>query len=213
MPLLAGSHREIDGRYTMRSVVDALAQLHEVGDLRDGEQVGILTMPVRLPDGTYSGVMSVVAPPPPSPPKSIVLMPASSGFTARTPLGTPVTYTIDVLDNAVSDAEGNVTLANGQCVHHVQLKLASFYEFSETDDAVVRLTIRFLGLEDRCSRALDADFLPGCTALDYALVRGIEIKRFKPVVQYVLRHRPHLSASAVALALRRAGMTLPRSVR
>lgn len=134
-------------------------------------------------------------------------MPSSGEFTALTTLGERVTYTIDVLDGATSDADGNLELANGQFLHGVVLKPVPFYEFSETDDKIVRLALKFLQAEN----PIEPDLLPGIERLDYALVARIRIEHLKPVQHYVLKRMPQLSPSAVSSALKRAGIRLPRS--
>ena len=131
-------------------------------------------------------------------------------------LGERFTYPIDVLDEAKSDAAGNVELSNGVFVHGVVLKPAPFYKFSTTDHKIVRLALEFLKAEDQGYREIEPDLLPGWGFLDYALIRRIRIGRLKPLQHYVLKHLtqkhlPRLSPSDVSGALKRAGMRLPRS--
>jgi hypothetical protein len=81
-------------------------------------------------------------------------MPPSGEFTALTTSGDRMTYAIGQLNNALSDAAGNVELANGSLLHGIMLKPVPFYEFSETDGTIVRLALKFLEAEDHCYRPL-----------------------------------------------------------
>ena len=211
MGLFAPPVRDFEGRKSLRSLADALEKLRELDGLSDQETVEIKTYPLELFDGRRTGCVSVVRPRRADNSTFIVLMPSSGEFTALTTLGERVTYTIDVLDGATSDADGNVELANGQFLHSVVLKPVPFYEFSETDDKIVRLALKFLQAENQCYRPIEPDLLPGIELLNYALVARIRIERLKPVQHYVLKLLPQLSPSAVSSALKRAGIRLPRS--
>jgi hypothetical protein len=141
MGLFAPPVRDFDGRKSLRSLADGLEKLRELDGLSDQETVEIKASPLELFDGRRTGCVSVVRPRRADNSTFIVLMPSSGEFTALTTLGERVTYTIDVLDGATSDADGNLELANGQFLHSVVLKPVPFYEFSETDDKIVRLAL------------------------------------------------------------------------
>jgi hypothetical protein len=126
MSLFAPPVREFDGRKSLRSIADALEKLRELDGLSDEETVEIKTYPLQLYDGRQTGPVGVVRPRRADNSAFIVLMPSSAGFTALTTLGERVTYTIDVLDEAKSDAAGNLELSNGVFVHGVVLKSAPF---------------------------------------------------------------------------------------
>ena len=217
MSLFAPPVREFDGRKSLRSIADALEKLRELDGLSDEETVEIKTHPLQLYDGRQTGPVGVVRPRRADDSAFIVLMPSSAGFTALTTLGERVTYPIDVLDEAKSDAAGNVELSNGVFVHGVVLNPAPFYKFSRIDDMIVRLALEFLNAEDRCYRKKAPDLLPDLEVLDYALVADIRIERLKPVRAYVETRLMELSIefspSVITGALRRAGMRLPRSTR
>jgi hypothetical protein len=210
MALFASPVREFDGRKSLRSLADALEKLRELDGLSDQETVQIKTRPLELFDGRRTGCVSIVRPPRGDNSTFIVLMPSSGAFTALTPLGR-LTYTIDLLNGAISDADGNVELANGQFGHGVILKPVPFYEFSETDAKIVRGALRFLQAENQCYRPVEPDLLPGIERLDYGLVERIRIEHLKRVQHYVLKSMPQLSPAAVSGALKRAGMVMPRS--
>jgi|ERR1044072_2459055 hypothetical protein len=211
MGLFAPPVREFDGRASLRSLADALEKLRELDGFSEGDTVELKTYPLELFDGRRTGPVSVLRPARSGRPPFVVLMPSSGEFTALTTIGERLTYAIGELHDAVSDAAGNVELANGCLLHGVTLKPVPFYEFSATEDKIVRLALKFLGAEASCYRPLEPNLLPKVEVLDYALVARIHIERLKPVQQYVLKCLPALSPSAVSSALKRAGIRLPRS--
>jgi hypothetical protein len=212
MPLLGYPYLEYDGRQTMRSLADALTKLRELGDLSDNENVEIKTMGLRLPDGRLSGTVLVLGPWQLDGTRRVIFMPSSSKFSAKTTLGDRWTYAIPALDNATSDSEGNVELANGQFLHAIDLIPApAHYDLTRTEELIVIGAIVFLKLENQCFRLLDGKLLAGVELLDYAAVAKVRIKRVKPVVQYIKKHLLDVSETFIRAALKRAGMQFPRA--
>src|SRR5207244_10755606 len=122
----------------------------------------------------------------------IIVVPPSATLSARTTLGHRQHYEIQELDNATSDSEGNVELANRQFLHQIKLIPApAHYDFTPTEDKIVMATIVFLQqeglLEHQCHRSLDEKLLPGVKVLDYAQVAKVQIKRLKPVVRFIMK--------------------------
>ena len=212
MPLLRYPYLEYDGRKTMRSLADALTKLRELGSLSDSDNVEIKTMGLRLPDGRLSGTVSVLGPHQQDGTRRIILMPSSARFSAKTTLGERRTYAILELDNAKSDSEGNVELADGQFLHAIDLIPApAHYDLTRTEQLIVVGTILFLKLKKECFRPVDENLAPGVEVLDYAAVAKVRIKRLKPIVQYIKKHLPDVSETIICSALKRAGMQFPRS--
>ena len=216
MPLLQYPYLEYDGRKTMRSLADALAKLRELGNLSDGEKVEIRTMGIRLPDGRPSGVVSVLGPQQKDGTRMVIFMPPSATFSARTTLGDRQHYEIQELNNATSDSEGNVELANRH-LHQINLIPApAHYDFTLTEHKIVMATIVFLQreglLEHQCHRLVDEKLLPGVKLLDYAQVAKVQIKRLKPVVRFIMNLKlPDVTETSIRATLKRAGMQLPRA--
>jgi hypothetical protein len=217
MPLLRYPHLQCDGRKTMRSLADALTKLRELGSLSDRENVEIKTTGMRLPDGRLSGIVSVLGPQQQDGTRMIIFMPSSATFSARTTLGHRVQYEIQKLNDARSDSEGNVELANGQFLHQIKLiPAAAHYDFTPTEQQIVRAAIVFLQreglLEHQCYRSVD-EMLPDVKLLDYAQVAKVRIKRLKPVVHYIMDDLklPCVTEALIRATLKRAGMQLPRS--
>jgi hypothetical protein len=217
MPLLQYPYLEYDGRKTMRSLADGLAKLRELGNLSDGEKVEIRTMGFRLPDGRPSGVVSVLGPQQQDGTRMVIFMPPSATFSARSTLGDRQHYEIQELNNATSDSEGNVELANRRFLHQIKLMPAlAHYDFTLTEDEIVMAAIVFLQreglLEHQCYRSVDEKLLPGVKLLDYAQVAKVHIKRLKPVVRFIMKlNLRDVTETFIRATLKRAGMQLPRA--
>jgi hypothetical protein len=218
MPLLRYPYLEYDGRKTMRSLADALTKLRELGNLSDRENVEIKTTGIRLPDGRLSGIVSVLGPQQQDGTRMVIFMPSSATFSAKITLGDRLQYEIQKLNDATSDAEGNVELANGQFLHQIELRPAhAHYDFTPTEKEIVVTAIAFLQreglLEHQCYRSVDEKLLPGVKLLDYAQVAKVQIKRLKPVVRYIMDDLklPYVTEALIRATLKRAGMQLPRS--
>ena len=213
MPLLRYPYIEYDGRKTMRSLADALAKLREQGNLLDGQDVEIKTMGIRLPDGRLSGTVSVLGPHQHDGTRRVIFMPSSTTFSAKTTVGDRQLYEIQKLNDAKSDSEGNVELANGQFLHQIELIPApAHYDFRETEKKIVMAAIEFLQLEHQCYRSPDEKLLPDMKFVDYAQIAKVQIKRLKPVVRFIMELKlPDVTEGFIAATLKRAGMQLPRS--
>src|SRR3954468_23893662 len=208
--LFAAPVREHDGRRTMRSVADALTRLRECGELAEDEHIEIKTSPIQLPNGRDTGFVVVVGPPRPLGAISVVRMPSAAQFRARTTLGDRCTFPIGKLNGADCDCAGNAQLATGEYVHAVELiPAAGHYELTFLEQVIVRLALKCLGEEDRCSAPLHGT-LPGVAPLRYDAIATIRIRRLKRVQSYIADRIPVLSPYVVAKALAGAGMKLPR---
>jgi hypothetical protein len=218
MPLLRYPYLEYDGRKTMRSLADALTKLRELGNLSDRETVEIKTSGIRLPDGRLSGIVSVLGSQQQQDgTRRVIFMPSSATFSAKTTLGDRQQYEIQKLNDATSDSEGNVELANGQFLHQIELIPApAHYDFTLTEKEIVKAAIAFLQqeglLEHQCYRSVDEELLPDMKFVDYAQVAKIQIKRLKPVVRFIMELKlPDVTETFIRAALKRAGMQLPRA--
>ena len=196
----------------MRSLIDALTKLRELGALYDGKDAEIRTKGVKLPDGKLTGFVVVLGPIAADGSRCVIRMPSSARFAAATTLHERHVYEIPLLNGAISDCDGNVQLATGEYLHQVDLIPAPcHYDFEATEHSIVHHAVRFLGVEDQCYRPMHEELLPNELRLDYHLVAQIRIDRLKPVQHYVMGHVPNVSMSFIAQTLRRAGMRLPRS--
>jgi hypothetical protein len=140
----------------------------------------------------------------------VIRMPSSLRFTARTTRGEQLTYEIALLNDAISDSDGNVQLSEGQFLHQIDLiPTRSAYDFTTTQ--VVRHALKFLRVEDQCYLPIDGRLLPGVRLLHYGTLRNVRIPNVKAVQNYVEKHLTGVSRPAIVTALKRAGMQFPRS--
>jgi hypothetical protein len=212
MPTIGQSLHEYDGRQTMRSLADALEKLRELGAFSDGEHAEIKTMVLELPDRRTMGLVAVLGPCQRDESRWVIRMPSSLRFTARTTRGERLTYEIAHLNGAISDSDGNVQLSEGQFLHQIDLIPSRLnYDFTATQDAIVRRALKFLQVEDQCYRPLDDELLPGLRVLHYDTLRNVRIPSLKAVQNYVEDHLEGVSRPDVVTALKRAGMQFPRS--
>ena len=216
MPLLRYPYLEYDGRKTMRSLADALTKLRELG-MSDRDNVEIKTTGISLPDGRLSGIVSVLGPQQQDGTRRVIFMPPSASFSARTTLGDRQHCEIQKLNDATSNSEGNVELADGQFLHQIELIPApAHYDFTPTEKEIVMAAIAFLQreglLEHQCYRSVDENLLPGVNFLDYAQVAKVRIKRLKPVVRSIMKLKlPDVTEAVIRASLKRAGMRFPRA--
>jgi len=132
-----------DGRATLSTLADALAKLQELGALADEDHAQIRTIPMRLPDGGTAAIVEII--PRVARPRRSILMPSSTGFTAKDTLGAQHRYEIGRLDGAIGDADGNVQLRDGVYVHAVELVPARLVrELTLEQERILRLAINFL---------------------------------------------------------------------
>jgi hypothetical protein len=205
--------REYDGRRTLRSLADALAKLQEFGGLANGEGVEIKTWGLMLPDGRSTGFLVVIGPSRADGSRWVIRMPSSGRFVACTTRGERQTYDIAVLDNATSDAEGNVRLEDGRLLHRIDFIPAPFLRhLTGIEEAIVEHALEFLGVEDECYRPIHNELPPDVQMLRYDLIWDIRIERLKPVQHHVCRKVPNASPSVVAATLKYVGMRMPRSI-
>jgi hypothetical protein len=212
MRLLRDPYVEYDGRKSMRSLADALTKLRAEHHLDEGQKVTIQTMGVRLPDRRLSGFVWVFGPQRSDGARMVIFMPSSARFSGRDTLGDNHTYMISELDDATSDSDGNVQLADGRFLHAIELIPApAHYDFSLTERRIVQAALSFTDLGHQCYRALDEELLPGLKVLDYAEVAKVRIRSLKSVVRHVINLLPDVSDRQITETLKRAGVQLPRS--
>jgi len=212
MTIVGQQLHEYDGRQTMRSLADALEKLRELGAFSDGERAEIKTMVLELPDRLTMSLVAVLGPRRCDGSRWVIRMPSSQRFTARTTRGEQLTYEIALLNDAVSDPDGNVQLSDGQFLHQIDLiPSPRDYDFTTTQDAIVRHALKFLQMEDQGYLPLDDRLFPGVRVLHYGTLRNLRIPNVKSLQNYVEDHLPGVSRPAIVTALKRAGMQFPRS--
>jgi hypothetical protein len=196
----------------MRSLADALERLRELGAFSNGERIEIKITEMVMPDRRRMGLVAVLGPRKRDGSGWLIRMPWSLTFRARTTLGEQLTYRIALLNDAISDPDGNVQLSDGRFLHQIDLIPSSlYYDFTATHDAIVRHALKFLQVEDQCYLPLDDRLLPGIRRLHYGPLRNVRIPNVKTVQNYVEDHLPGVSRPDIVAALKRAGLQFPRS--
>jgi hypothetical protein len=204
------SELSFDGRNSMRSFADALEKLRELGSLGSIE---CKTLPIQLPNGRVSGLVCVIGPRQDDGRRWIIRMPSATKFSAMSTTKVRQTFEIGLLNGAISDQDGNVTLHNGQHVHGVNLiPVPVHYDFDSTQHAIVWHALKLLGKLDECWRSVDDRLLPGIKLLDYSAIRNIRVRGRKQLLYDVGKHVDGVSASFIAKTLSAAGMRGPRSL-
>jgi len=205
--------RCLDGRNSVRTLADALSKLQEVGGLAKHGTVLIQVARLEFPDGSDPGQVAVTPAKPGPGGRWTVLIPLASSFSATGTLGERRTFAIDDLNQAVSDPEGNVQLADGTCVHALELvPVPVHYDLDHEQEKILRSALRAIGAEDQCLRRLH-EMLP-FEVLDYARVAKAGRERLpslKAIHRDVLKEFPDLSRQKLARVLAMAGLKRPRS--
>jgi hypothetical protein len=201
-----------DGRNIMRSLADALEKLRELGGLRGTGNIECNTLPIHLPNGRVSGLVSVIGPRQDNGRRWIIRMSSAAKFSAMSTTKVRQTFEIGMLNGAISDQDGNVTLHNGQHVHGVELiPVAVHYDFDSTQHAIVWHALKLLGKLDECWHSVDDKLLPGIKYLDYSKILNIRIQGRKQLLYDIGKYVDGVSASFIAKTLADAGMRGPRS--
>jgi hypothetical protein len=201
-----------DGRNSMRSLADALEKLRELGALGGTGNIECKSLPIQLPNGRVSGVVCVIGPRQDKGRRWIIRMPSADKFSAISTTKVRQTFEIGLLNCAIIDQDGNVTLHNGQHVHGIHLiPVPVHYDFDSTQNAIVWHALKVLGKLDECWRPVDDQLLPGIKRLDYGAIRNIRVQGRKQLL-YDVGKDVGVSASFVAKTLAAAGMRGPRSL-
>jgi hypothetical protein len=113
----------------------------------------------------------------------VIPFPFSKGCRARTSLEASIYLSLDELDGARCDRDGNVDLRDGRSVHAVSFDIVPLpQDFSDLEHAIVLLTIRFLGSEGDCIRQCPET---GVRGIDYSTVPQLVVKNVKELARYI----------------------------
>jgi hypothetical protein len=201
-----------DGRKSLRSMADALEVLRNRGALQGTGNIECNVLPMQLPNGGVIGLVSVMGPRQEDGRRPVIWMPSAVKFSAISMSKVRQTFDIGLLNNAISDQDGNVTLHTGQHVRGVNLiPVPVHYDFDSTQHAIVCHALKLLGKQDECWRPVDERLLPGIKLLDYSTIRNIRVRGRKQLLYDIAKHVPGMSASFIAKTLSAAGMRGPRS--
>jgi hypothetical protein len=99
-----------NGRKSLRSVADALEKLRELGGLQGTGNIECNILPIQLPNGRVSGLVCVIGPRKDDGRRWIIWMPSAVKFSAISMTKVRQTFEIGLLNGAIIDHDGNVTL-------------------------------------------------------------------------------------------------------
>jgi hypothetical protein len=203
--------RMIFGGSDRRSIADALQMLREREEISEPWLIEMRTRPISFAD-KKSAVVALLARRVRDGAGWAFSLASSLKFKATTTTGVRQTYSIEELDGATCDMEGNVVLANDQHVHHVDLIHAPFhFEFTDRDHAIVAEALKFLNAFEKCYFPIDESVLPDVRVLHYDQVAQIRIEKPKQLLHHLKKCFPGEPYHRLKLTIKRSGMGFPRS--
>jgi hypothetical protein len=207
------SHRSSQPSTPLRSLADALEKLRKCNGLFGTGSIEIKVMKMVLPDRHVTGIGVMLGPYQPDGTRSVIPLPSSASFRAAGTMGVRQCYDIEMLNDALSDAEGNVQLNNGQYVHDIDFVPTPMpYELTKDQRVIVRHAIKFLNAENECYRPIEPELLPGVIVLDYAKLPDMRIRSMKALQYELAKSLPDVEPHFMSITLARAGFRLPRAV-
>ena len=117
----------------------------------------------------------------------VITYPWSKGCWARTAAGTEIYLSLNELDGAVLDEDGNVFLDDGRSIHALEFDvLPPPREFTDLEHAIVLLTVQFLKAETTCFRCVVPEV--GYWAVDYSRVPELSVHNVKELARHIDAH-------------------------
>jgi hypothetical protein len=116
----------------------------------------------------------------------IISFPSSKGCWAKTTIGVQTYITLERLDGAEVDGDGNVTLRDGRSVWAVEFDTLTLpFELTEVEHAIIFLTVRFLKEEKTCLY-----YVPevGYAGVDFSKLHALQIKNVKELGRFINAH-------------------------
>ena len=157
--------RDRHHRPTRRTIADGLAKLEqELGRRPPGGQCYVQA-PSRLGQPAQFAAICFE----PEEGRGIVIsFPFSKGCRARTSLGASMYLSLDELDGARCDQDGNVDLRDGRSVHAVSFDIVPLpKDFSDLEHAIVLLAICFQDPRESVSDSVQKPEFAGSTTAPY----------------------------------------------
>ena len=176
-----------------------------------------------LPGGDLMYAIALTREDPKASSPPYVGIPSSSFFSAKTATGAEMRLDVELLDQAVVDELGNVTLRDGRYIHGVRFE-ASYLtsKLAEADANIIHAFVHYIrkhGSEEMktiAGAAYQAPFqeLPNAHFLDFRALRqfsGLDLPLLKVLIGGIndelrVRGRPGYSKGQIAKALSQAGI-------
>jgi hypothetical protein len=167
-------------RPTRRTIADGLAMLErELGAKAEAGRCHLYVP--RSPDGRAQ--FAAIWFRPTDGDDLVITYPSSKGCWARTSSGATVYFSLDQLDGALLDEEGNVTLGDGRSLHALEFDVLPHpQDFTDLEHAIVLLTVRLLNAEATCIRCVPE---AGYWWIDYSRLREISVRNVKELALYI----------------------------
>jgi len=164
-------------RPATRTINDALSKLVEEEELPIGSRLRLLARSAPGRPTHFSALFFRSS----KGDDALFALPISIGCWVTNTLGNRHYFTLDRLDDAEVDCDGNVELRDGTFVHSVSFDvLALNFELSQLEEFIVYLTIRYLKAQRHCVR-IDHGFI----GIDYSTLPQLRVSNVKLLTRYV----------------------------
>lgn len=211
------------------TIADAIDILETEANFKPDDCATVWLQPLQLQNAAVVWLVSVIFDGPAAAVGVVVPLRAAKAFFAiHMGDSHKKLFEIELLDGAVTDASGVVSLANGDQVRAVELIPAQLpYELTELDERILHLTVSMIeGAEGRCYRDLrdalpapERGGIPSLRFLDFSkLAEGpgrpaLEVPYLKVICGKFEETYPRAvspSEQKIADALEKAGIRVPR---
>jgi hypothetical protein len=116
----------------------------------------------------------------------IIAFPSSKGCWAKTTRGIQTYLTLEKLNGAEVDGDGNVSLCDSTFVYAVEFDTLTLpFELTEVEHAIVFLTVCFLKEERTCLYCVPE---VGYAGVDFSKLHTLQIKNVKELGRFINRH-------------------------
>ena len=164
-------------RPAMRSLRDALAHLMDRGELAPGSQLRLFTSPSSDQSAWYSSLRFRST----KGGDALFVLPTSRACRVTDTYGSERQVTLDRLDGADVDCDGNVQLRDGTYVHAVAFDVVPLHsKLPELEETIVYLTIRYLQAETTCIRN---EY--GFMGIDYSTLPTLRVPNVKALTLFI----------------------------
>jgi hypothetical protein len=179
--------RDASYRPIIRTIADALNKLDELGFPLESSR-GQIRAPSQAGKPAFFAGLSFRNG---EQGEIIIAFPISKGCWAKTTRGVQTYLTLEKLDGAEVDGDGNVSLRDGTSIYAVRFDTLTLpFELTETEHAIVFLTVCFLKEEKTCLY-----YAPevGYAGVDFSKLHTLQIKNVKELCRFINAHIQSLS--------------------
>ena len=143
--------RTIDGRQSMRSVVDARDALENAAHLQEGSHAQIRALPLCLPSGEFTYIILVVSQQHRNDAAWGVALPSCTRVRAKKENGKAIEVHASLLEKAWVDPSGVTRLQDGRTVRAINVVPTPLpWELTALQKRIVYWTLKFIEAEQDC---------------------------------------------------------------